>query len=138
MDALRQDGDVLSSLVAQEENGAIVGHVLFSRLGIEGNPQLRAAALAPMAVRPDRQRRGIGGALIRTGLEHCRRLDLDAVVVLGHTTYYPRFGFSAALAAGLEAPFSGPHLMALALRDGVLSGRKGRLRYANAFGIEEP
>lgn len=77
--------------------------------------------------------RGIG-ELIRAGNARCAALGLDAVIVLGHADYYPRFGFSAAAAESLEAPFSGPHFMALELRHGVLKAG-GRVRYANAFGV---
>lgn len=78
--------------------------------------------------------RGIGGELIRAGNARCAALSLDAVIVLGYADYYPRFGFSAAAAESLEAPFSGPHFMALELRHGVLKAG-GRVRYANAFGV---
>ena len=130
IERLRADSDVLVELVA-EDAGAIVGHVLFSRLGIGA---VEGAALAPLAVIPDRQRSGIGAALTRAGIERCRALGMPAIVVLGHADYYPRFGFSAALAAPLEAPFSGPSFMAMELAPGALAGG-GRLRYAPAFGI---
>lgn len=130
VDRLRADGDALIELVA-EEHGGIIGHILFSRLGIG---DMRGAALAPLAVAPADQRRGIGGALIRAGLEECRHLGVPAVVVLGHPDYYPRFGFDAALAARLDAPFTGPSLMAIELAPGALAPG-GRLRYAPAFGI---
>ena len=94
-----------------------------------------ALALAPMAVRRDRQRRGIGSALVRAGLGLARERDWRAVIVLGHKEYYPRFGFSAALARPLEAPFSGGAFMALELAPGALRGEKGRVTYPPAFGV---
>ena len=130
VERLRADGDVRVELVAQE-TGDITGHILFSRLGIG---PIEGAALAPLAVAPAQQRRGIGAALTRAGIERCRELGIPAVVVLGHADYYPRFGFSAALAAPLEAPFSGPSFMAIELTPGALAGG-GRVRYAPAFGI---
>lgn len=130
VDRLRADGDVLVELVA-EHGGTVVGHVLFSRLGIG---PIEGAALAPLAVAPDRQRTGVGVALTRAGIDRCRELGVPAIVVLGHADYYPRFGFSPALARPLEAPFSGPSFMAMELVPGALA-RGGRLRYAPAFGI---
>ena len=130
VERLRADGDVRVELVAQEA-GDIVGHVVFSRLGIG---PIEGAALAPLAVAPAHQRRGIGAALTRAGIERCRGLGIPAVIVLGHADYYPRFGFSASLAAPLEAPFSGPSFMAIELTPGALAAG-GRVRYAPAFGI---
>src|SRR5690606_24499893 len=95
---------------------------------------LCAAALAPVAVLPAFQKRGIGGELIRAGNARCAALKLDAVIVLGHADYYPRFGFSAEAAESLQAPFSGPHFMALELKPGALKGG-GEVRYAQAFGV---
>jgi putative acetyltransferase len=137
VDRLRSDGLVLASLVACD-GGEVVGHILFSVLPIgTAGRTIRGAALAPMAVRPGRQRQGLGSALVRQGLEACRALGVEAVVVLGHPAYYPRFGFSAGMARHLEAPFSGPAFMALELTPGVLDGVSGRVRYPPAFGLTE-
>lgn len=137
VDRLRADGLVLVSLVACD-GGAVVGHILFSELPIEtAGRRVRGAALAPMAVRPDRQRQGLGSALVRRGLEACRALGVEAVVVLGHPAYYPRFGFSAETARHLEAPVSGPAFMALELTPGVLGGGAGRVGYPPAFGLAD-
>lgn len=134
VDRLHADGDVLVSLVAEAE-AALVGHILFSPLAIEqGEEELTAAALAPVAVTPSYQGRGIGAALIEEGLARCREKGIPAVVVLGHPGYYPRFGFSAASAEVLTAPFSGPSFMALELSPGALA-KGGRVRYARAFGL---
>jgi putative acetyltransferase len=134
VERLRADGDVLVELV-EASDIAVRGHILYSPLAIErGGETLPAAALAPVAVLPALQRAGIGGALIRAGNARCAALGLGAIIVLGHADYYPRFGFSAALAESLEAPFSGPHFMALELRPGALRGG-GKVRYAKAFGV---
>jgi putative acetyltransferase len=134
VEQLRADGDVLVELV-EASDIAVRGHILYSPLAIErGGEMLAAAALAPVAVLPALQRAGIGGALIRAGNSRCAALGLGAIIVLGHADYYPRFGFSAALAESLEAPFSGPHFMALELRPGALRGG-GKVRYAKAFGV---
>jgi putative acetyltransferase len=137
VDRLRADGLVLASLVACD-GGEVVGHILFSALPIEtAGRRLRGAALAPMAVRPDRQRQGLGSALVRRGLEACRALGVEAVVVLGHPAFYPRFGFSAETARHLEAPFSGPAFMALELKPGVLDGVSGAVTSPPAFGLTD-
>jgi putative acetyltransferase len=134
VERLRADGDVLAELVAASET-AIQGHVLYSRLAIERDGvTLRAAALAPVAVLPAFQRQGIGSALIRAGNTRCASLGLDAIIVLGHADYYPQFGFSAAVAESLEAPFSGPAFMVRELKPGALKAG-GRVRYAKAFGV---
>ena len=130
---LLDDGDVIASLVAVA-HGKLAGHVLFSRLDLEGEGGLPvSAALAPLAVRPAFQRQGIGGALVRDGLSRCRELGAEAVIVVGDPDYYRRFGFSAALAERLESPFAGPAFMALELRAGALEGVGARVRYARAF-----
>ena len=91
------------------------------------------AALAPVSVLPAFQKQGMGGDLIRAGNARCAEVGCVAVIVLGHADYYPRFGFSAAAAESLEAPFSGPHFTALELHPGALKG--GQVRYAKAFGV---
>jgi putative acetyltransferase len=130
---LYADDDVLCGFVAVEDQ-RIVGHVLFSRLIIErAEGSIPAAALAPLAVVPERQRRGIGTALVSHGLDACQEAGVHGVVVLGDPGFYGRFGFQAAMAAGFRVPWSGPHLMALELIRGGLGDRAGDLRYAAAF-----
>lgn len=147
VDQLRDDGDVLVSLVALGDGDEIDGHILFSRLDLlfDDGTSAEAAALAPVAVRPDRQRQGIGKALVRAGIAACTTRGLGAIIVLGHATYYPKFGFSADLAKPLRSPFPGEHFMALELIPDMLRGKRGAVRYAKAFGlpvvergIEEP
>jgi len=121
------------SLVAVEA-ACIVGHVLFSGIGIRTAERLLPAlALAPMAVLPGRQNQGIGSALIRRGLEECRRHGHHIVVVVGHRNYYPRFGFSSARAKGLEAPFPDAVFMVQELTPGALDGVRGTVEYPPAF-----
>lgn len=134
VDALRAGGHVRASLVAEEE-GRLVGHVLFSELRI-ATPAgtVEALALAPLAVLPSHQRRGIGSALTREGLRACRTAGHRIVVVLGHPVFYPRFGFSAGLAARLNSPFSGPEFMAAEIVPGALDGVAGEVVYPPPFG----
>ena len=84
MDRLRSAGIVVASLVAIE-NDEIVGHIMFSQLPVEtAQGIIEAVSLAPMAVHPKCQRRGIGSALVRQGLERCRQRGKSIVVVVGH------------------------------------------------------
>jgi putative acetyltransferase len=107
---------------------------MFSRVWIEdGDVTTAVASLAPVAVRPDCQRGGIGAALIECGMEVCRDGGWPAIVVVGHTAYYPRFGFSAATVAHFETAYAGDHFMGLELRPGALTVLRGRVRYPSAF-----
>jgi len=134
-DDLRSAGKVDLSLVALCDERT-VGHVLFSRLilpeGVE--TEVRATALAPLAVLPAYQRQGIGSALAIRGLEMSREAGYGFAVVLGATGYYPRFGFAPASRFGLESEYkAGDHFMALALAPGSLAGIEGLVKYQPEF-----
>jgi len=135
VDALRTGGHSRVSLVAEVE-GRVVGHVLFSDLPVlTDGGTVAALSLAPMAVLPEVQRRGVGSALVREGLEVCRAAGHRIVVVLGHPAFYPRFGFSAGLAERLSNPFhEGEAWLALELVQGALGGVAGWVRYPPPFG----
>lgn len=135
IDGLRAEGAILVSLLAILD-GQPVGHILFSRMFIEtAAGSVPAAALAPLTVLPALQRRGIGGELIREGLEAMRRSGETIVIVLGHPGYYPRFGFSCDKARTLESPFPPEAYMALELTPGALDGVRGTVKYPAAFGL---
>lgn len=151
VDALRGRAGYLSLVATIDER--VVGHILFTPVRIEppggrevrlkpdttvqkpASPSRRVAGLAPMAVRPEHQRSGIGGRLIRDGLEECRRAGYSAVVVLGHPEYYPRFGFVPAHTFGLTCEFPSPPeaFMAIELDAGALKGINGVVRYLPQF-----
>jgi len=132
VETVRAEGAALIELVA-EEDGQIVGHILFSRMTCE--PMKRIAGLAPVAVAPDAQGRGWGQALCRAGIEELRRMGADAVVVLGHVDYYPRFGFSRAAAKLIASPYAHlPAFMALELVPGALAAPI-KVDYPRAFGV---
>ena len=133
VDALRAQADVIS-VVAAEDDG-IVGHIMFSPVQLSGAEGVRAMALAPMAVVPGRQRAGIGSELVRDGLERCLQRGVDAVFVVGHPAYYPRFGFSRASGFGITCEFEVPDeaFMALELAPGALRGRTGQVFFHEAF-----
>jgi putative acetyltransferase len=135
VDALRRRGACLVSLVA-DEDGQIIGHILFTPVTIDGpKPAPEAVGLAPMAVLPSHQRRGIGANLIRIGLEECRKAGCEIAVVLGHPTYYPCFGFQPAHLFGISCEFEVPEevFMVLPLREGALVGCGGVVRYLPEF-----
>jgi putative acetyltransferase len=130
---LRQDGDMIAEFVALDA-GSVVGHIAFSRLDAQsGSANLRAVALAPLAVAPTRQRQAIGDTLTRHALDRLREEGEDLAVVLGHPAYYSRFGFSSLLGRLLEAPYSGEAFMALELKPGILASLKWRVTYPRAF-----
>lgn len=121
------------SLVAEAE-GEIVGHVLFTAIHIEGAEQQRVQAqiLAPLAVLPSYQNKGIGGALIREGLRRLSDSGVGLVFVLGHIEYYPRLGFEPAARHGLIAPYpiSAEHQdgwMVQELKPGLLGRVTGKI-----------
>lgn len=133
VEELRAGGYARLSLVA-EDDGHVIGHILFSELPIHTpGGVVNALALAPLAVLPDRQRQGVGSALVQEGLRLAKQQGHRIVVVLGHVGYYPRFGFSRVLAEPLASPYSGPALMALELVPGALKGVSGDLKYPPPF-----
>jgi putative acetyltransferase len=137
VDALREGATPYVGLVALEGD-RVIGHVAFSpaTLHCYGAPYT-IMALGPMAVRPDRQRRGIGSALARAGLDACRRLGHEVVVVLGPPAFYARFGFVTARPVGVMCGSAVPDeaFMVAELSPGALRGRRGVVFYAAAFGL---
>ena len=137
VDALRNDGDYDRDLSLVAVCGdRIIGHILFPPIAIVSETAETAArALAPLAVHQDFQCLGVGAALVREGLEECRRLGHRIVIVVGHPGYYPKFGFVAARNFGIHAPFPCPDdvFMALPLCGGALDGISGTVRYPPAF-----
>ncbi len=134
VEALRDQGYVELSLVA-ERDGLVIGHLLFSAIKIvAGETTLKALSLAPLAVLPEFQRLGIGRQLVEEGLQTCRELGHQIVLVLGHPRYYPRFGFSPDLAQLIESPFGGGEAwMGLELCPGALRGVRGRVEFSPPF-----
>ena len=93
-----------------------------------------AIALAPVAVLPLFQRKGIGSELIHAGIERCKERRMAAVIVLGDPRYYGRFGFTSTLTATLKGPFAGEHWMALELQPNALT-EGGTVIYPPAFDL---
>lgn len=137
IEKLRQDAAFIPALsLVAETDGIPAGHILFTRITIEnGSERHPSLALAPMAVLPEFQGKGIGSALVRSGLEKAADLGYPSVIVLGHESYYPRFGFSPASRWQIKAPFPVPDaaFMALELQAEGLKGRNGTVIYPSAF-----
>lgn len=113
----------------------VVGHVLFSPVRLEPALPCLVAGLAPMAVAPVCQRSGVGTRLAAEGLVRCRERGVAAVVVLGHSNYYPRFGFRPASEYGLASTYDAPAeaFMALELEPGSLRSASGLVYYDPSF-----
>jgi len=114
--ALRRRGELALALVALLA-GEVVGHIAFESLAVTPAPGYPLWALAPLAVAPAFQRRGIGAALVHSGLARARTEGVGFVAVLGEPGYYARFGFRPELAHGLEVPWPGPYFMGLKLAE---------------------
>jgi putative acetyltransferase len=118
-----------------ESGGEVVGHILFSPVSIEPPAQnWNALGLAPLAVIPGHQRQGIGGKLIKAGLQRCQELGFELVVVLGHPAYYPKFGFTTASDYGLDNEYQADEaFMVIGIQPGVLKKYEGLVKYATEF-----
>jgi putative acetyltransferase len=103
------------SCVATTPAGDVIAYALLTRAHVGDTPVL---SLSPVAVLPSYQNQGAGSAVVRAALDSARQRGHQTVLVLGHDTYYPRFGFRQATEFGIHHPeHDGPHLMALALND---------------------
>jgi putative acetyltransferase len=123
------------SLLA-ELDGKVIGHVLLSHMHHEAADwEGKLLALGPISVEPPFQRRGIGSALMQAAAIRAREMGFAAILLIGHPTYYPRFGFRPASTWGLRFQYIVPDeaAMALELLPGSLEGSAGQIRYSPAF-----
>jgi len=131
-----QPGEKLS-LVAVDEDAKLIGHILFSRVSLNGEDgKLDGMGLAPMAVVPEYQNRGIGSQLVKGGIERLRTTGCPFIIVLGHAHYYPRFGFEPASKYRIHSQWEGvPNevFMVLVLDADKLPPSGGLARYNPAF-----
>jgi putative acetyltransferase len=136
VDALRAHGAARLSLVAEVE-GRVVGHILFSPVT---SASAEGLGLGPMAVTPDWQRRGVGGALIEAALARLRAAGCPFVVVLGHHEYYTRFGFVPASRHGLRCEWDVPDeaFMVYVVDAAATAAASGLIRYRPEFLMEMP
>ena len=134
VDALRSSGAALLSLVAVLD-GRIVGHVMYSPASIGG--RVEGAALGPMAVLPECQRKGIGSALVRAGNEEIKEDGWPFIIVLGHPEYYPRFGFRPASTRGIGCEWDVPDnvFMVLVLDEEKMRRVSGLAKYRREFSL---
>jgi putative acetyltransferase len=137
VDAIRNSEQFVPelSLVAEEE-GLMVGHILFSMVSIKSqDKEVQTLALAPMAVAPDYQNKGVGSMLVEEGLKRAREQGFEHAVVLGHPEFYPKFGFVPAVTKGIESPFPVPDevFMAFEIIEGSLAGIYGKVVYPPSF-----
>lgn len=130
---LREDDGYIRalSLVAEDADGHVVGHVICTRGRLESG---RVVGLGPLGVDPSQQRRGVGAALMHAVIAAADALEFDVVVLLGHRGYYPRFGFVPAATLGIVPPDPtwGDHFQARPLARWQ-STVGGRFRYAAPF-----
>ncbi|VVS91992.1 GNAT family N-acetyltransferase [Desulfoluna spongiiphila] len=132
--ALRSSPGTIS-LVAKTKK-TVTGHILFSPMTREGGDATGLMSLSTLAVAPHLQRQGIGSLLVSAGLRYCFEAGHQGLVVIGHPTYYPRFGFRPAAGWDIRTQFEVPEdvFMALALKDGGLAPYTGAtLAYHPAF-----
>lgn len=124
------------SLVADVQ-GEIMGHILLSKAKvIQSNNEKEVIVLAPIAVKPDFQKKGIGRKLIEESLGRAKDLGYGLVLLIGHPTYYSKFGFQPARNYGLElTQYKVPDdvFMVCELIDGELESTNGELIYPSAF-----
>jgi putative acetyltransferase len=137
VDELRAAGDLVPELcLVAEDGGQVVGYIAYSRCGLDSGHE--ALALAPMAVLPERQRDGIGSALVRESLNRAAATNFPLVVVLGHPEYYPRFGFEPGAAHGVLDPYGvPPEAWMVHLLPAYEPEARGTVKYAEAFALVE-
>jgi len=136
VDKIRDACKEAMSLVAVLDH-EIVGHVFFSPVAIHSSAHsVTGMGLGPMSVLPDFQNRGIGTMLVNEGLRRIRGTSCPFVVVLGHETYYPRFGFERASQFGLTPQWEGipdAAFMAIILDEKAMKDVEGVVTYREEF-----
>ena len=134
VDSIRSRGKSIGSLVAEKE-GRVVGHVMFTAVTIDPpEPGWKALGLAPVAVLPEYQRQGVGGALIREGLDLCEALGYSLVFVLGDPAYYRRFGFHRGREFGFDNEYGEDEpFMVVDLTPGAAARVGGLVKYLPEF-----
>jgi putative acetyltransferase len=137
VDNLRKNSRFIRELsIIAEFKNEIIGHILFFPVRIRnGRKSFESLALAPVSVIPAFQKKGIGGSLINKGLETAKNLGFKSVIVLGHKTYYPIFGFIPAASWNIKPPFEVPEgvFMAIELEPEGLKGVSGTIEYPQEF-----
>jgi predicted N-acetyltransferase YhbS len=140
VDSVRGTADAVEggSLVAVDRGGALIGHLLATRGFVVGEDGTRRAVwmFGPFAVRADVQGRGVGARLMRETIDRATKRGVPLICLLGHASYYPRFGFVSARSLGIEPPqpWDDEHWQALKL-PAYKADIRGTARYAPAFNV---
>ena len=133
---LRESCKEIVWLVAVSDN-EIIGHIFFSPVTIETQTGfVKGMGLAPMAVLSEFQNRGVGSMLVNEGLRIIENMSCPFVIVLGHETYYPRFGFERASKFGLKCQWEGlpdDAFMVMIIDESVMKGISGIAKYRDEF-----
>ena len=134
---LRKKTEYISELSLLAINSEVIlGHILFFPVVIlSGEKRYSTLCLAPMAVLPEYQKKGIGRKLILEGLKRAKILGFNSVVVLGHPEYYPKFGFRPASFWKIKEPFGVPDeaMMAIELSKGALDFGGGMIDFPEEY-----
>jgi len=133
VNALRSNGKSRLSLVA-ELDGLVIGHVMFSDVTVASPSATHTIlGLAPLAVLPEYQKQGVGSALMHASIDECRRMGAKAIFLLGHPSYYPRFGFAPARLRDMLYQNGRDSAMVLELVPGGLEGVTGTVSFESEF-----
>ncbi|MGF1738143.1 GNAT family N-acetyltransferase [Photobacterium satsumensis] len=131
---LRENGKRTLSLVACNDDGELVGYMCFSPVMLDGEDH-NWQGLAPMAIKPEYQRQGIGLAMIEEAKQTLAELGYPVIVVLGHSDYYPKAGFAPAAPQGIQCSWPVPEeaFMILEVVPGAMDGKTGMISYSEEF-----
>ncbi|ASG68375.1 N-acetyltransferase [Francisella halioticida] len=131
---LHTDHQSLISLVAEVDN-AIVGQIILSKMVVKNN-NLNIYGLAPMSVSPKYQDQGIGTKLVEAVIKEAKKNNIDAIFVLGHPSYYPRFGFKPTVQYEIKCQYDVPSdvFMVLDLTQKLEFLKNQTVYYAKEFG----
>ncbi|MNM99604.1 hypothetical protein D3C81_1121690 [compost metagenome] len=136
IDRIRSSEEFIPELsIVAEQDDEIVGHILLSKASVEDHDTYHPViVLAPIAVKPNYQKQGIGAKLINEGISRCRALGYNIILLIGHPTYYPRLGFQPARKLGLELKqFEVPDDVFMVYEIDKLHEIKGELKYPKSF-----
>lgn len=138
VERIRSSAEFIPELsIVAEADGHIVGHLLLSKAKtVTPHKEHEVIVLAPIAVRPDLQKQGIGLQLMTEGLQRTKHLGYGVILLIGHPTYYPKFGFQPARRCGYELTqfkVSDDVFMVCEAIEGQLLASKGELRYPESF-----
>ena len=136
VDKIREACEEIISLVAVEGE-KVVGHIFFSPAEINNKGKtIKGMGLAPMAVHPDYQNKGIGSSLVKEGIKRVEETSCPFIIVLGHDKYYPRFGFETASMYGIKPQWDGvpdEAFMIMILDKEIMAGVSGVATYRKEF-----